>query len=245
MRKVFELIGILATVFIFAVGFLYVPDFLRLAQISSPLLAPIETSDVLDILSIVMAFVGVAGYGVYLWISKTIAEEMARTHGQEKAYVSVKVNNILGYIHALLYKTLYDWQTASTDKGGKAKERIDRALIHEDLASVHMQIANVGNLYHYENLIGKNNQAFFLALKWNYFREEKKDDEFIKFLVEKNHAREYAIDKKIAESNLQYIQVAKEISDPNRRANLIKRVDDTREWVRKVFSVNPPLDLQR
>ncbi len=230
----------MATLFVFAVGFLYLPDFLHLPGHDVTLSGPIANPDVLDILSIVLTFVGVAGYAVYKWISRSILEEMRDRMEKERTYIDTNAHLVLGVMHWRMYETLYKSKTESTDKDpeGAALEAIQWSINEMELVLKKFASLDVV-AYAMENSVNQNNYAYYLTLKWNYYREDRTDDEFEKLLKSRKMSREYVIDKRQVENCIVCMDTAKELADKNRQRQLTESFENTRALVKKVFSFEP------
>ena len=92
--------------------------------------------------------------------------------------------------------------------------------------------------YRLEHAINHNNYAYYLALKWNYYREERDDITFEKLLHDIGRTKEYASDRKIALQCLTHMDIG-EIPNKKHQRDFDRSFDDTRTLVEKVFSLNP------
>lgn len=198
--------------------------------------------DILTLLGILLAFLGIVGGGIYLWILKMVKEDIENDKKQDQALFKSEIRIALGRTSMKLYKTLYEEKTISMDCGGKAKEQIDEALNFVNKAIEAFKAVDVIE-HPREHLVNKNNLAYYLARKWNYYRDKdaESDDGFKKYLeIDSNRAKEYLADKSLAENCIDSI---KNIKNLEKFLDIIKNVEDTALWVRKVFSVEPKTNL--
>ncbi len=239
MRKFFEYVGVLSTMYLLFVGFIYIPDLLTGKEFIPGSLARIQSSDVLNILTIVLTMVGIVGYGIYVWISNDIKNVLITQQKQERYYTTGLIHTVLANMSEKLYHSLYDKRTRSKDPDGKAKAEIDAGLQQISIVMREFKHLNVEeNIY--EALVNQNNYAYFLSLKWNYLRDGMSDTAFRSTLEKENQAKEYCIDKRLAKEALSFVDGnIGRIDDNNRRQRFAGHVEDTKLCVEKVFSVDP------
>ncbi len=198
--------------------------------------------DLLTLLGIVFAFLSVVGTGIYLWISKAVREDIEKERKQERAVAKSEIFVVMGKISMKLYRTLYKEATQSKDKTGKGKEQIDESLYFIGKAIDKFKEVSVTE-YPREYLVIKNNLAYYLARKWDYYREREGDDVF-RELLEKNtdQAQAYLIDKNLAENCMIEIKGTKDLE---KFPDILKNIVDTELWVKRIFSVEPKVELPK
>lgn len=213
------------------------------------------TLDSLTILEILLAFLGLAGASIYIWISKSIREEEDKKHIEERLLSHAEYSILSGIFDMSFYNILYlnekkRWY--KNDGGQKAKKLLDSALDNIKYANKQFEGVNIEKNVRLWLTI-KNNFAYYLAMKWYYYRDGdydlRKSQEALQF---KNSltkylqtdgikkVRDYESDKKRARA---YVGLVNKILLTHnihieRKDALYFSFADTELWVDQVFVVD-------
>lgn len=198
-------------------------------------------TDFTNLLGVLLAFLGLVGGGIYLWISKMVKEDIENDRKEERALSKAEMAVLFSSVNMLIYKTFYIEKTKSEDIDGEAKKQIEHALNMIRKAIECFNEVGEGR-YPRERLINKNNLAYYLARKWNYYREKQSDEDFQKYLeTDIKRAKEYTADKRMAEICITDIKNTKDLE---KFPDIIGNTEDTALWVERVFSTKSTLSAR-
>lgn len=167
----------------------------------------------IDLLPIILGvagiFIGLFGFLVYTIIESKISNKLAKSFEEERNLSKAEVKISLGLVHMRLYKTLYKERTSTSDVDKKAIEEIELALLKAQGAIKFLEKVKEKECFS-EMFLAKNNFAYYLSRKWNYYRDGKDENYFQQFLEkDKEKSREYLGDKGIAIDCMNYLKEKK------------------------------------
>ena len=186
------------------------------------------------LLPIVIAIIALISYLSYIVIELKIKEKIDKAQKEERNLSRADVKISLGYFHMHIYKTLYKEKTISSDEDRKAIREIIVALFVAKVAIKLLEEVKEKECFR-QMFIAKNNLAFYLARKWNYYRDEKDRNQFREFLerdVEK--LKDYRGDKGIAMDCMNYLREQKASGE---YPELAENFEDTFIWVKRIFDI--------
>lgn len=170
-------------------------------------------ADFLTLLEVLLGFIGVIGAGIYIFISNAIGEkvqkelekmknEMKECFAEERKMSRADSSRTLGFMFMRFYEEVYKEKTRKTCEESKCedykgfkqiKSAISRAEIYEKLMDEMKGRQDYEYLFAY--YLSKNNLAFYLERKWNFYRSGESEEQFKTYLSENGLEDNYHVDK--------------------------------------------------
>ena len=226
----------LALIFFGAVG-VYLYDVFR-GQ------TPPAGGDLLTLLGVVLAILGLGGTAIYLWIYRKVDEQIKKEWAVERSLSRSDINRVLGVFYMSIYETVFCKATSSEDQlkyKNEAWDYLEGAIIKSSEALESLEKITDEECLR-ERLLGKNNTAHSLARKWEYLRDKKDDIAFKNYLEETlERTSAYITDKNLAE---RYIMEANNIEHLQKSPDLIAWFKMTSQLVEKTFKINPTIPAE-
>lgn len=208
---------------------------------------PIEqlnNETLLTLLGLLVVFAGLLSYIFHQVVRRDIKEEIIKDAQKERMMSRADISRTTAYTH-MRFSEFYDEIRKKEENreyfSEKALKQILRAIdcakksekIFADIKDGEILKSDEG-FY-----LTKNNLAFYLERKWNYFREQennKEDDEAFKIYLQQDEEREmeYRADKRLAEELFSVIREEKAISAFPDSTEDFER---TESKIKKTFSV--------
>ncbi len=179
-----------------------------------------NSETLLGLITVLVAFGGVSSYIFHKIILIKVREEIKEDYKKERMMSRGDINHIIGLMDIRFYKMFYREATKSEDEKiykGEALKRILEAIDHgkERLAIlnktfIEKRITDQREKRFY--YIAKNNMAYYLERKWNYYRDKMTDDDFREYLKKEEKELEYKAEKEIATALFQSLKEEKATS---------------------------------
>jgi hypothetical protein len=201
----------------------------------------ISNDTLLGILSLLTVFAGLLSYIFYRIVKRDIQDDIKKDYEMERKLSKIDLFIFGAYFHMRFYEIVCEEKTRTEDKDKKAIKEIDNALDKIYKAIDFLKGIEEEKCLR-EIFLAKNNLAYYLARKWNYYKDEKIDNSFKNYLEEDSErAKEYNSDKRHAEGCVKYLK--------NKQASeiyfdLSKPLEDTYGRVEKIFSISPKINYR-
>jgi len=205
----------------------------------------IDNETLLALLALLLAFAGALSWAFKKIIQRDIEDETERRIEAERNLSRSETAITLAYMNMRFYREIHKECKESDDTDKRGLRVLENAIQKMQQADEHLH--NIGD-YNAKGIfrqavIVRNNLAYYLAKKWNYYRDSRDDTQFLSHIMSSEEmSREYSGDKTIACEALIFL---KEKRASSAFKEFSANFEDTIAWVDKVFSVNPLIKKQK